>query len=99
MRRRAFITLLAGAAGPWPLAARAQQTKLPVIGFINSGSPGVLGHLVSAFRQGPSDILARLMGQWPGTSSAAPIDFRKWHGTGTPATTNEELAFCGPPSS
>ena len=52
MRRREFITLLGGGAGLWPLAARAQQQALPVVGFVRDGSAASSTRLVGAFRNG-----------------------------------------------
>jgi len=54
VNRRAFISLLGGAAS-WPLAARAQQAALPVVGFLSSASPDAFGYLVAAFLRGLSD--------------------------------------------
>ena len=51
MRRRAFITVLVSAA-LWPLALQAQQTAMPVVGFLSSRSLGESASVVEAFRQG-----------------------------------------------
>jgi putative ABC transport system substrate-binding protein len=52
MRRREFVTLLGGTVASWPIAVRAQQPALPVVGFVHSGSPETHARRVAAFRKG-----------------------------------------------
>jgi putative tryptophan/tyrosine transport system substrate-binding protein len=50
--RRQFVSVLGGMSLAWPVVARTQQPTMPVIGFLNAGSPGARAHLLKAFQQG-----------------------------------------------
>ena len=55
MRRREFITIVGGAAA-WPLAARAQQSGMPVVGFLSARAAGEATYAVAAFYQGRKEM-------------------------------------------
>jgi putative ABC transport system substrate-binding protein len=78
IRRREFIAGIGGAA-TWPVAARAQQPAMPVVGFLSTGSPEPVAHLVAAFRKGLSEMgyveahNVTIEFRWARTSGAAEL--------------------------